>query len=115
MCDTALNKIAKNKPRIQFMTTGGTGTQIKKAKLLTQFIDGAFDQLNIYEKGQRVFFDSEIFGTGSMKFFEDGTNIHAERQFINEIVVDDVQGRDGNPNELYQRRYVSRGALKNVS
>ena len=40
MCDTVTNKIAKNKPRVQFLTNGGTGKDQKKSKLLTKFVDG---------------------------------------------------------------------------
>lgn len=114
-CDTITNKISKNKPRVSFLTTGGTGSQIRKSKLLTQFIDGMFYMLDFYELAQRVFKDSTIFGTGAVRFYVDyeEERVCAEKVFPNEIIVDDVQGMNGSPRELHLRRWVDKQVLAN--
>lgn len=111
MCDTVTNKIAKNKPRVSFMTSNGSGTQMKKAKQLTKFIDGMFYQQNFYEKAQKSFKDGTIFGTGAIKFFIRDCKVVTERTFPNELVVDTTQAIHGEPREIYQRKYVSRDYL----
>ena len=111
MCDTVTNKISKNKPRVSVMVNGGTGRQQKKAKQITKFIDGLIYQQNFHEKAQRAFKDSTIFGTGFVKFLIQDSEICAERVFPNEIMIDDVQAKDGCPREMHHRKYVNREVL----
>ena len=40
MCDTVQAKIAKNRPRCTFLTSGGDFSQQRKGKLLEKFCDG---------------------------------------------------------------------------
>ncbi len=114
--DTAAAKIAKNKPRPMFLTKQGDFSLKRKAKKLTQFLDGVFEQCDVYTKGQRVFVDSEVFGTGAMKWFIDPIDkeIKCERVFIEELVVDDVEGMYENPRQLHQKKLYSRDILINM-
>lgn len=112
--DTATSKIGKAKPRPVFLTENGNWNQQQKAKGLTQFLDGQFDQMEIYQKGAMVFRDGGIFGMGGLKFFVDtdqGT-VNCERVLIDEIMVDDGDGVYGNPIQLHHTKLVSKAALK---
>ena len=69
--DTAASKIAKNKPRPMFLTSGGNYKQQRKAKKLTKYIDGAFDVARVYETAQKIFVDGAVMGTGILKVYKD--------------------------------------------
>lgn len=111
--DTAASKISKNKPRPLFLTEDGDYSLKRKAKLLNQYMEGMFDELEIYKVGQRCFVDACVFGTGCMKIFIDpaSNKLKAERVFIDEIIVDDIEGMYGTPTQIHQRKYYDRDTL----
>lgn len=110
--DTAASKVSKMKPRPMFLTTGGDDAQTRRAKDLTKYLEGAFDQAKVYPNMQRAFVDSAIFGTGAVKFFKEGNSVKSERVLIDEIQVDDADGLYGSPNQLAQSKYVHKDSLK---
>ena len=113
--DAATAKIAKNKPRVKFVTNGGDQKLQKKAKQLTQYMDGIFDQTSIYKHGVSAFRDACIFGTGCLKIFTDPvTNkIKVDRVLVPvEIIVDSADSRYGTPRQIHQRKVVSKEVLK---
>lgn len=109
--DTATSKIAKSKPRPLFITTRGSYYDQKKAKKLTQYVDGLFDAAEVYEVSKRVFVDSCVFGTGALKIYVENEVIKCERAFIDELLVDDAEGVYGEPRQMHQRKYVFRDKL----
>jgi hypothetical protein len=112
MCDTVGAKIAKNVPKPMFVTSGGDWSIKRKAKKLNKFCEGQFHQTKIYEKGQRIFGDAVIFGTGILKVFRKGAEICAERVFPEEIIIDDVESIYGEPRQIHQCKWVHRETLK---
>ena len=109
--DTACAKISKSRPRPLFLTSAGNFKQIRRAKNLTKYIDGVFYDGKIHKVGKRVFRDACIFGTGAMKIYpKDGKMVY-ERVFIDEITVDDLDGRDGEPRQLHQTKLIHRDVL----
>lgn len=111
--DTAASKIAKVKPRPLFLTRDGDWSQQQRAKLLTAYFEGLFQEgMPIYPEKQRSFVDSGVFGTGATKFFKgpDGKPT-CERTLIDEVIVDDSEAIYGAPPTFYQTRYVPRDAL----
>lgn len=111
--DTATSKIGKSKPRPVFLTEDGNYQQKQKAKKLTQFVDGQFDQMKIYSKGAQVFRDGGIFGIGGLKFTvnTDSGTVECERVLIDEITVDDADAVYGTPRQINHAKYVSKTAL----
>jgi hypothetical protein len=112
--DTAQSKIAKNKPKPTFLTSGGDYSQQKKAKKLDKFILGQFYANDIYHVGHQVFVDACIFGTGALKIFEDDLKIKIERTIPDELLVDDAEGIYAKPQNLYQSKIVDRDLLKSM-
>jgi len=119
--DTATARIGKSKPRPQFLTYKGNYKLKKEAEKLQLYTDGTFEENNMYQVGQRVFKDAAIMGTGAVKFFKgkrlvkEGrykTAICAERVFIDELVVDEVECMYDDPISLYQMKVVPRRTLK---
>lgn len=114
--DTATNKIAKAKPRPIFLTEGGNYDQQRKSKMLTAFIDGSFQQMKLYEEKQKSFTDAAVFGTGAVKFYKDTHKgqVCCERVIIEELLIDDAEGIYSKPQNMYQRRLVSKEVLKTI-
>jgi hypothetical protein len=117
--DTAAAKIAKNKPRPFFLTDGGGWTMQRKGMRLTKYMEGLFDSIGtsdgdnrtMWGLGRRAFVDAGILGTGAVKFFIENNNVKAERVLIEEIVVDDTEGRYEQPRQLFQEKLVHREVL----
>lgn len=106
--DAATAQIATNRPRPQYITTGGNRNQINRAKLLNKFVSGQFHACEVYRTALRVFMDSCIFGTGFMHVFEGPRGIKCERVFPDEILVDDTEAKDCRPRTLYRHMELPR-------
>jgi len=111
MVDTAVSKMTKNKPRPLFLTEGGKWDLKQKAKKLTKFVDGTFSATDFYTEGEKAFKDSAIFGTGAVKIYPENDNIKAERVFIEEIVLDDVESYYGKPRQMHQIKHIHKEVL----
>lgn len=109
--DAAASKIAKNRPKPQFLTEDGNWYQFEKAKKLTQYIEGVYYDANTYHEAQRAFTDACVFGLGVIKIFEESGRIKTERVFPEEIVVDEAEAINGKPRQIHQVKYVSKDML----
>ncbi len=114
MIDTVVSKITKNKVRPMFLTDGATWSMQNKSKKLTKFVDGIFTSTDFYSKAVMAFLDSCIFGTGAMKIFESNGAIKAERVFIDEIRVSDIESFYGEPRQMHQVKYMHKDVLKEM-
>jgi hypothetical protein len=112
--DTAQSKIAKNRPKPTFLTSGGDFSQQKRAKKLDKFVLGQFYATNIYDTAAQVFLDAGIFGTGVIKIFEEEGQIKVERTIPDELMIDDSEGIYGTPRNLYQVKVVDRDLLRDM-
>lgn len=112
MIDTVTSKITKNKPKPTFITDGGDFKQQRRARRLTQFVEGQFQACDFYAQSAIAFLDSCIFGTGAIKIFRKGKEIVAERIFIDELVIDDRESLYGKPRQMHQKKYIHKDVLK---
>ncbi len=110
--DTLGAKITKTKPRPSFQTFGGNTSQQRRAKRLEKFIQGTFYEAEIYEAGEMVFRDSLILGTGVLKFFERNGKVVVERVLVDNILVDDADGINGKPRQMFERATAAKEVLK---
>lgn len=111
MIDTVVSKITKNKPRPMFLTEGGDWSLQRKAKKLTQFVEGQFYSTDFYQKAAVAFLHSCIFGTAAIKIFRIGSTLHAEHTFIDEITVDDNEAMYGKPRQMHQNKWIHKDVL----
>ena len=109
--DTITSKIAKNKPRPMFLTSGGDYKQQRKAKRLNKFIDGLFYEVDAYKLGTDIFRDACVFGTGVLHIFDNDGRCGWERVLPHEIYVDDIEGFYGSPRQLHRAKAVDREVL----
>lgn len=112
MIDTAVSKLTKNRPKPSFLTSGGDWSMQRKAKKLTQFIEGQFYAVDFYAKRAIAMQDSCIMGTGAIKVYRDGSTIKAERTFIDELTIDEQEALYGEIRQISQTKQVNRDVLK---
>lgn len=110
--DTLCAHIATNKTRPMFLTSKGDYEQQTRAKRLNRFASGALYETEFYSRiAPRVFRDAALFGKGFAKWYAGPSGVKAERVFPGEIIVDDVEARDGCPRMLIQHKEVAREVL----
>lgn len=109
--DTLTAKIAKNKPKPLFLTSGGDYKLQRKAKKLDKFCEGVFYENEAYKLGSRVFKDSCIFDSGIVHVFNHYNRVKYERVIPMEIYVDEVEAFYGNPRQLHWIKNVDRAVL----
>lgn len=110
--DTKTAKIAKNKPKATFLTEDGDWKKQQESKKLEKYVAGCMYKDKLYTKGPILFRDSDVFGSGVLKFYENGKDICSERVFPEEIKVEDSEAIYGAPRTIYQTKYVSKAVLK---
>lgn len=110
--DTLTAKVSKNKPRPEFVPAGGDFNLTNKAKLLNKFLYGQFQTTDIYALSRDTCRNATVFGTGILKVYPANGKIIVEQVMPSEITVDDLDGQDGDPQNLYQSRIVSKSKLK---
>lgn len=131
-CESVQAKIAgKQKPRPQFLTSGGNYRQRRRAERLNKFVEGCWAQPqgryhNLWELTARVQLDCEIFHGGAVKVQADSIDerVYFERVLPWRILVDDVEAMDGNPRtmihyypydkEKLKARYATKEHLKRL-
>lgn len=114
MIDTVVSKVTKNKPKPMFLTDGGDWSLQRKAKKLTQFVEGQYQATEFYAKSAVAFLDACIFGTGALKIFRNGPKIVVERVFIDEIKVPDQEAIYGEPRQMMQTKFIHKDVLKEM-
>jgi hypothetical protein len=112
--DTVTALVAKGRPRIRFLTSGGDDDAKDRAQSLTKFLDCNFVESKLYDEGVRAFIDACVFGTGAVKYFVDDKKktVKCERVPVIELFVDADDASYGDPSVLYQRKIVPKRLLK---
>ncbi len=110
--DTLTSKIAKHRPLPQVLTQKGSWANQKRARKMTQFLEGEFYRQRIYEKhSARIVKDSLVFGRGALKVCTEADKIRTERVHVWELWCDEWDARYGDPRNLYHCRSVDKGVL----
>ncbi len=110
--DTLAAKIAKSRPRPSFQTAGGSWSIQQKAQRLNSFMEGVFYEAKVYTVTILQFLCACVFGTGAVKIFlNDANRLELENAFIDELYVDDADGKYGKPRQLFQRKMISKDVL----
>lgn len=116
MVGAVTSKIAaKNKPKPTFLTEEGNQELKEQAENLEKFVTGVFYESSAYPEIVDAFRDACIYGTGFLKAYDDDGECVLERTRPKEIVVDDGEGADGKPRNMYQRKYYDRLVLTKLA
>jgi Bacteriophage head to tail connecting protein len=108
---TVSSQVSRTKPRARFITTGGNYRQKRRAKKLTLYCDGLFQEAKAYEKTQQVFVDAGVFDVGAIQVYRDGDRVRMARILACEILVDANDAIYGSPRSMYRRRFIDRSQL----
>ena len=111
--DTATARIAKNRPRPRFLTSGGTEPMQRKGRRLEKFVDGILFQNKAHAKMQNAFRSACVFGDGFVKVFGDMKNgrIVIDKKFTPNILIDEQDGIYGDPMCIYECSIVNKYLL----
>lgn len=108
--DTLQAKVAKHRPLPQCLTQRGNWALQKRARKMTEFLEGEFYRQRIYEKhGPNIVRDALIFGRGALRIWAEGRSIKAERVHPWELFADEWDARYGSPRNMYHARTIDRG------
>jgi len=112
--ETISAKVGKNRPRPTLLTYGGDFALKNRVEKLQRWIDGVYNQADVYSTLPIVFRDAMLAGTGVWHFFPDvgRKRLCVERVFPLELLIDPVDGVDGDPRCLYRIRFLDKDALK---
>lgn len=109
--DTVTSKIAKNKPKPLFLTSGGDYKLQRKAKKLNRFVEGVFYENKAHRLGVKIFRDAAVFGDGLIHVFAENGRVKFERVLGSELWADDEEGFYGEPRQLHRTKNVDRAVL----
>lgn len=109
--DTITSKIAKNKPKPMFLTSGGDYKMQRKAKKLEKFVEGIFYENSAYKLGQNVFRDGAIAGDGFIHVFAKNGRVKYERVMASELYTDWVDAFYDEPRQLHRVKNIDRDVL----
>lgn len=109
--ETIVAKIAKNRPRPWFLTSGGDYRQQRRAKMLTKFADGVFYENDADSVMAQAQLDACVYGDGLVKVFARNGRVVWERALAVELYTDEMEGYYGKPRSLHQVRDVDRTVL----
>lgn len=106
--DTITSKIAKNKPKPMFLTSGGDYKLQRKAKKLDQFVEGVFYENKTSALSPIIFRDGCVAGDGFVHVFAKDGRIKYERVIASEIYVDWVDGFYNDPRQMHRVKNIDR-------
>lgn len=109
--DAITAKIAKNKPKPFYLTSGGDYKMQRKAKKLNQFCDGIFYENSAYDLGVQAFRDGCRDGDGVVHVFSQNGRVRYERVHAGELWVDEIEAFYGKPRSMHRVKTVDRGVL----
>lgn len=109
--DTITAKMAKNKPKPMFLTSGGDYKIQRKAKKLDKFVEGVFYENSAHHLGPDIFRDGCVSGDGFVHVFAKDGRVKYERTIPGELYVDWVDGFYGQPRQLHRVKNVDRQCL----
>lgn len=109
--DTVTAKMAKNKPKPMFLTSGGDWKLQSRAKKLNKFTEGIFYENKAHFMGIDSFRDGAVLGDGLIHVFEYHNRVKWERVMPSELFVDPIEAFDGNARQLHRIKNVDRQIL----
>lgn len=107
--DAVAAKVAKDRPKVSFITSGSNDYFLKlRAQKLTSYVEGAFKQAKFQQNADLAFRDAEICGTGFVKWFIQDNQVKSEWCFQDEIKVDEIDGLKQEPRSMHQVKLAPR-------
>jgi len=113
--DTYTAKIFKHRPLPEVLADKGNWRDQRRAKKMTQLVEGEFDRHKIFKKWNRIIGrDSGIFGRGILKIdlqYLDAKTIRCDRVLPRELYCDPADAKYGEPRNMYLMQTQDIGVL----
>ncbi len=110
--DTAASKIAKDRPKVSFITSGEKDYRLRiQAAQMTKYIGGIFKQAKVYEQSELVFRDAAVTGTGYLQVYEENDQIKTEWIPSLQMIVDELDGHAQKPRSMHRWKLIARDQL----
>lgn len=111
--ETISAKVGKNRPRPTLLTYGGDHALQTRVKKLQKWLDGVYYAADVYATTGPVFRDAMLTGTGVWYFYAHPgkKELRLERVFPLELLVDEVDGVNGDPTCIHRVKFVDRDKL----
>lgn len=110
--DTLVSRLSQARPEPKFLTDGADYKQRHLAQQLNQFVLGEMYQTSAYEKTVKMLRDGIVMGTGCLKVYEDDRGrVAVDRVLITDLLVDDNDSLNGDPQQLLQLKLIDRAKL----
>lgn len=113
--NTICAKVTTNEPKVTFITSGGDYHKRMRARGLTEFAAGLFDEIGIYGLDEVLTSDACLFGPAILKVYVDENGdepkVTAKRVLRAAVKVDDAEAYYGNAKQFYEREIVTRDEL----
>lgn len=114
--DTYVAKVYKHRPLPEILANQGNWRDQRRAKKMTQLVDGEFDRNKVFKRHARAIGrDSGVYGRGLLKVDlenVDSKNIRCERVEPEEVWVDEQDARYGAPRNLYHITTADLGVIQ---
>lgn len=114
ICEALQAEVVQSKPRPLFVTEGGDWSLQQRAQQLTKFVAGVMADASFDELAEQAALDAVVYGTGCLKFSDDGESIVVERVMPEELLVDARDGFYGRPRSVYHVQHVDREVLREM-
>ena len=110
--DTLTSKIGKHRPLPRVLTSHGNYREQRRARKMSQFIEGVFDEQRIFRGySAKAIRDALVQGSHATMVYRVGTRIYTERVPVKELLIDPHDGEYGMPRNLYRTGTIDRGVL----
>lgn len=112
--DTLVSRITQNEPAPKFLTDGADYHERHLAQELNNFVQGEFYQTKAYEKAVKMLRLGIVTGTGAIKVYEGNNDkVCLDHTLCIDLLVDENDAINGEPQCLFQRKLVDRERLLN--
>lgn len=112
--DTVTARVARDKPRPYFLTSGGDYRMQRKARRLNKLVEGVLYEARAYDLGQEIFRDAFVLGDGVIHVFASGGRVAFERVLSSELWVDEAEAFYGFPRQMHRTKPVDRSVVRDL-
>jgi hypothetical protein len=112
--DTVNSKVARDNPTPFFITSGADYFDKLKAEKMTQFVQGLFQNMKLYDlANNKVFRDASVYGLGGLQFIHNkqSNKIECEWVFIDELKVDLYDAQKQKPRSIHRCKMIQKELL----
>lgn len=112
--DTLVSKIGTARPKPMALTDKGNWYERQRAKDLTNYLEGLYDEIGMWRLGTLALRDACVLGTGVLKLHNSTGKIGVDRVICDEIIVDETEAIYGDPRQIHQARYIAREVVSGM-